>query len=62
MRKSEEIVEQVDRLPIPYAFSDMAGVQHPSVSTQTSVYLAVNPSLAMFKGFARGCYSGGQVI
>jgi hypothetical protein len=49
MRKTEEIVEQVDRLPIPYAFSDMAGVQHPSVSTQTSVFLAINPSLAMFK-------------
>ena len=49
VRKTEEIVEQVDRLPIPYAFSDMAGVQHPSVSTQTSVFLAVNPSLAMFK-------------
>lgn len=60
VRKTEELVEQVDHLPIPYAFSDMAGVQHPAVSTQTSVFFAVNPSLAMFKGFARGCYSGGR--
>ena len=51
--------EQVDRLPIPYSFSDMAGVQHPAVSTRTSVFFAVNPSLAMFKGFARGCFTEG---
>ena len=51
---------QVDRVPIPYSFSDMSGVQHPSVSTQTSVFFAVNPSLAMFKGFAASCYTGGQ--
>jgi hypothetical protein len=42
-------IEIVDRLPIPYSFSDMAAVQHPSVSTRTSVFFAVNPSLAMFK-------------
>jgi len=30
------------------------------VSTRTSVFFAVNPSLAMFKGFARGCYTEGQ--
>ena len=52
--------ERVDRLPIPYAFSDMAGVQHPSVSTRSSVFFAVNPSLAMFKGFASGCRTKGM--
>jgi hypothetical protein len=31
------------------------------VSSQTSVYFAVNPSLAMFAGFASGCITGGQV-
>lgn len=46
---------QVDKLPIPYSFSDMAGVQHPAVSSRSSVFFAVNPSLAMFKGFASGC-------
>lgn len=52
--------ERVDKLPIPYSFSDMGyGVQHPAVSTRTSVYFAVNPSLAMFKGFARGCATNG---
>lgn len=54
-----ELVEIVDRLPVPYAFSDMAGVQHPAVSTSKSVFFAVNPSLGMFKGFARGCASEG---
>jgi hypothetical protein len=42
-------IEQIDRLPIPYSFSDTAGIQHPAVSTRTSVFFAVNPSLAMFK-------------
>lgn len=51
--------QQVDKLPIPYAFSDMAGVQHPAVSTRSSVFFAVNPSLAMFKGFAAGCRTNG---
>jgi hypothetical protein len=50
---------QVDKLPIPYSFSDMSGVQHPAVSTRSSVFFAVNPSLAMFKGFARGCLTEG---
>ncbi len=54
-----ELLEQVDKLPIPYSFSDMGGVQHPAVSTRTSIFFAVNPSLAMFKGFARGCASEG---
>ncbi len=49
----------VDKLPIPYSFSDMAGVQHPAVSTKSSVFFAVNPSTAMFKGFASGCRSNG---
>lgn len=51
--------EKVDRLPIPYSFSDMGGVQHPAVSTPSSVFFAVNPSLAMFKCLARGCASEG---
>jgi hypothetical protein len=51
----------VDALPIPYAFSEKSGTRHPSVSTQTSVYFAVNPSLAMFAGFASGCYTKAQV-
>lgn len=55
------VQEQVDKLPIPYSFSDMAGVQHPSVSSRSSVFFAVNPSLAMFKGFASGCLSRGNV-
>ena len=54
-----QLYEQVDRLPIPYSFSDMGGVQHPAVSTPTSVFFAVNPSLAMFKCLARGCASEG---
>lgn len=54
-----QLTEIVDRLPIPYSFSDMGGVQHPAVSTRASVFFAVNPSLAMFKGFARGCASKG---
>ena len=49
----------MDKLPIPYSFSDMSGVQHPAVSTRSSVFFAVNPSLAMFKGFARGCLTEG---
>lgn len=53
--------ERVDKLPIPYAFSDMGGVQHPAVSTRSSVFFAVNPSLAMFKGFASGCRTKGMV-
>jgi hypothetical protein len=56
-----QVQEKVDALPLPYAFSEKSGTRHPSVSTQTSVYFAVNPSLAMFKGFASGCYTGGQV-
>lgn len=50
----------VDKLPVPYSFSDMAGVQHPAVSTRSSVFFAVNPSTAMFKGFAAGCRSNGS--
>lgn len=57
----EQVQEQVDKLPIPYSFSDMAGVQHPAVSSSSSVFFAVNPSLAMFKGFASGCLSRGMV-
>ena len=53
------LAERPDRLPIPYAFSDMGGVQHPAVSTRSSMYFAVNPALAMFKGFAHGCASEG---
>lgn len=53
--------ERVDKLPIPYAFSDMAGVQHPAVSTRSSVFFSVNPSLAMFRGFASGCRTDGLV-
>jgi hypothetical protein len=44
-----------DSLPTPYSFSDMGGIRHPAVSTQSAVFFAVNPSLAMFKGFAQGC-------
>ena len=55
------VKERVDKLPIPYSFSDMAGVQHPSVSTRSSVFFTVNPSLAMFKGFASGCRTKGMV-
>ena len=54
-----QMMEPTDRLPIPYSFSDMAGVQHPAVSTRSSVFFSVNPSLAMFKGFARGCFTDG---
>lgn len=55
-----KLQERVDKLPIPYAFSDMGGIaQHPAVSTRSSVYFAVNPSLAMFKGFAKGCATNG---
>jgi hypothetical protein len=60
VKKTEEIVEVVDRLPTPYSFSDMGGVQHPAVSTRSSVFFAVNPSLAMFKGFASGCATLGM--
>jgi hypothetical protein len=56
IKKGGELIEQVDRLPIPYAFSDMAGVQHPAVSTQSSVFFAVNPSLAMFKVRLQACF------
>jgi hypothetical protein len=38
----------------------MGGVQHPAVSTRSSVFFAVNPSLAMFKGFASGCATLGM--
>lgn len=55
IKKGGELVERVDRLPIPYAFSDMAGVQHPAVSTRSSVFFAVNPSLAMFKVSSSAC-------
>jgi hypothetical protein len=48
--------EPVDLLPIPYALSSFSGKRHPSVSTQTSVFFTVNPSLDMFRGFASGCY------
>jgi len=53
--------EQTDKLPVPYSFSDMAGVQHPAVTSRSSVFFAVNPSLAMFKGFASGCMTRGMV-
>lgn len=59
IKKTEEIVEIVDRLPTPYTFSDMGGVQHPAVSTRSSVFFAVNPSLAMFRCLARGCSTEG---
>jgi hypothetical protein len=49
-----------DSLPTPYAFSDMGGIRHPAVSTQSAVFFAVNPSLAMFQGFAKGCRTGGM--
>jgi hypothetical protein len=54
-----QLLEIVDKLPIPYSFSDMGGVQHPAVSTRSSVFFAVNPSLAMFRCFAQGCASEG---
>ncbi len=54
-----QLFEIVDKLPIPYSFSDMGGVQHPAVSTRSSVFFAVNPSLGMFKCFAQGCSSEG---
>lgn len=47
--------EQVDALPIPYAFNDEVGIKHPSVSTQSAVYFAVNPSTAMLEGFQKWC-------
>lgn len=47
--------EQVDALPVPYAFNDEAGIRHPSVSSQSAVYFAVNPSSAMLEGFQRWC-------
>jgi hypothetical protein len=52
--------DPVNKLPIPYAFSDMGGITHPSVNTEQSVFFTVNPSVAMFKGFAKGCLTGGQ--
>jgi hypothetical protein len=58
-RTPEAVV--TDSLPIPYTFSEKTGTRHPSVNTQTSVFFAVNPSLSMFKGFASGCYTKGQV-
>lgn len=57
----ENSVDVLDKLPIPYSFSDTTGIRNPAVSSQSAVYFAVNPSLAMFKGFASGCLTGGQV-
>jgi len=48
-------------MPIPFAFSDMSGIRHPSTSSETSVFYTVNPSLAMFKGFSSACRTGGLV-
>jgi hypothetical protein len=56
----ESETNQFERLPTPYAFSDMGGIRHPSVSTQSAVFFVVNPSVAMFKGFASGCLTGGM--
>lgn len=50
-----------DRVPIPWPFTEVSGVRHPAASSSTAVYYAVNPSLNMFKGFASGCNSNGQV-
>ena len=52
-------VGYTDKLPTPYAYADMAGVRHPAVSTVSAVFFAVNPSLAMFRGFASGCITNG---
>lgn len=49
-----------DRVGIPPVYSDMSGIQHPSVSTQSSVFFVVNPSLSMFKGFGAWCITGGM--
>jgi hypothetical protein len=40
-----QLDDVVDKLPIPYGYSEISGIRHPSVSTQTSVFFAVNPSL-----------------
>lgn len=32
--------------------------RHPAVSTESSVFYAVNPSTRMFEGFGRWCYTG----
>lgn len=45
--------ETADSLPTPYTFTDLSGIRHPSTNSQTAVYFAVNPSLGMFKAFAR---------
>ena len=52
-------MQSVDALPIPYAYAGMAGIRHPSVSTQSAVYFTVNPSYEMFRGFASGCATQG---
>jgi hypothetical protein len=49
---------RVDKLPIPYAYSDARGTRHPAASSRSSVFFAVNPSLAMFKAFGAWCLSG----
>lgn len=56
-----EFAYRADRLPIPFAFSSMSrGARHPAASSQSAVYFAVNPSLDMFRGFARGCLTRGR--
>lgn len=35
-----KLIGRIDALPIPYAFSDMAGVQHPAVTTRSGVFFA----------------------
>jgi len=48
-----------EKLIVPPVYSEMSGIQHPAVSTSDSVFFAVNPSLAMFKGFGQWCISHG---
>ena len=50
---------RVDKLPIPYAYSDGVGTRHPATSSRSSVFFAVNPSLAMFQAFAAFCLTDG---
>lgn len=55
------VAPRPDRVPIPWPFTEVGGIRHPAASSSTAVYYAVNPSLNMFKGFASGCNSNGQV-
>jgi hypothetical protein len=48
-RLGAEMAFDATKLPIPYAFSSKTGVRHPAASSQSAVYFAVNPSLAMFR-------------